>query len=155
MVKKKLPVKKQSPAQTTVYVAAKKEKEAKFPNISRFITERVALLSHKRVPLKVLISSVLSFLFVLVIMFQAVMLFQTWQKFSTIQAEKARLYQEVGYWQDVTGKFANYRDGYFSLAVLYYRLGNDEKARENIEKVLSIDPRFEQGIALSMLLEKK
>ena len=152
MSKKNLSAKKAAVPQVTVYTPQVKRGIPQFPSISRFIPD-LSITSVRRVFVSPAFYFHLTSIIVLVaIAYQGSMLLQTWRTFSTVKQEEAKLYQEVSYWQDITKKFANYRDGYFSLAVLYYRLGNDLKAKENIEKVLSIDPRFEQGIALAQML---
>ena len=45
-----------------------------------------------------------------------------------------------------------YRDGYFSLALIYFQLGNIYQSSENIDKALEIDPNFERGKELRSYL---
>lgn len=153
MSKKKQQAKKMLPPSATVYTPQVKRGLSEFPSISRFIPEAFLTSLRKTVTTPTFFMHLISFVVCLAIVYQGSVLVKTWKKFSSLQTQEARLYQEVSYWQDVTTKFANYRDGYFSLAVLYYRLGNDAKAKENLEKVLSIDPRFEQGIAFAKMLK--
>jgi tetratricopeptide (TPR) repeat protein len=154
MIKKKVPVKKSPYPSVTVFSEKTKKTKLKFPNIPRSITERFSHISfRKTIGTPAFFFHILSVGIFVAILYQGNTLFTTWQTFSLIQKEEAQIYQEVTYWQDITRKFSNYRDGYFSLAVLYYRLGNDMKAKENLDKVLSIDPRFEQGIAFAKIIK--
>lgn len=154
MTKKKVQVKKSPYPSVTVYTPRVKGLRIEFPNISRFITEEVVAKVRSIVKTPAFFIHIFSGIILLAIAFQASTMLHTWKQFSSMQQQEAKLYQEVSYWQDITKRFANYRDGYFSLAVLYYRLGNDVKARENIEKALSIDPRFEQGLAFAKLVTR-
>ncbi|MCA9392507.1 tetratricopeptide repeat protein [candidate division WWE3 bacterium] len=43
----------------------------------------------------------------------------------------------------------NYRDGYYLLGAAYYQKGDLEKAKENIEQTLSIDPNYEPALTLN------
>lgn len=149
MAKRKIPTK----PTVTVYTPQVRRGIPQFPNISRVIPELSLGTVKKVVSSSSLYFHLTSIVVLMAIVYQGSMLLKTWKTYSSLQQEEAKLYQEVNYWQDITTKFANYRDGYFSLAVLYYRLGNDTKAKENIEKVLNIDPRFEQGIAFSRILK--
>lgn len=71
-----------------------------------------------------------------------------------IQAERAAVEKQVTYWQDIVGKYHNYRDGYIQLAALEYQLGNNEKAKEYIKKALDIDPNFEPAQQFQQLLQQ-
>jgi tetratricopeptide (TPR) repeat protein len=149
MARRKIPTK----PSVTVYTPQVRRGIPEFPSISRSIPELKIPSLSKVYNTPAFFFHLTSIIVILAIVYQGSMFFQTWKKYSSLQQEEAKLYQEVSYWQDITTKFSNYRDGYFSLAVLYYRLGNDSKAKENLEKVLSIDPRFEQGIAFAQVLK--
>src|SRR5206468_2062868 len=66
--------------------------------------------------------------------------------------EHQKLVSELVFWQNVTAKHADYRDAYFMLAILEYRLGNKQKALDYIEKSLAIDPNFTQGREFEKIL---
>jgi len=48
----------------------------------------------------------------------------------------------ISNWEEILEKYPNYRDGYLQLAYLYYKIYQDEKAKENLAKALEIDPNF-------------
>ncbi len=61
------------------------------------------------------------------------------------KAERALLQSQVIQWQLVVAKHADYRDGYFKLAVLEYQLGNMSKAQQYDAQALQLDPNFQRG----------
>lgn len=58
-------------------------------------------------------------------------------------------------WEKITQEKPDYRDGYFQIAVLYYKLGENEKVREYVEKTLLLDPNFEPAGKLIQELESR
>ena len=49
------------------------------------------------------------------------------------------------YWQKIINTYPDFRDAYFSLAIIEYQLGNFEESSKYLEKVYEIDPNFEKG----------
>lgn len=92
--------------------------------------------------------SFLSGLILVAIVLQGVRLQTNLQKEKIILQERQMLTSEVSYWKDVSGKYTNYRDVYYRLAVLEYKLGNFEESQKQLQKALEIDPNFEQGRVL-------
>lgn len=70
-----------------------------------------------------------------------------------LSLKRSELTVQVQAWEETKQKFPGYRDAYFTLAVLYYQLGEREKARENLDRALEIDPNFEKGRELERLLK--
>ena len=62
---------------------------------------------------------------------------------------------QINYWQKVVDKYKDYRDGYFQLAILEYRLGQKEKSRMYLKEVFRLDPNFEKGRELEKILNSK
>ena len=58
----------------------------------------------------------------------------------------------ISYWEEILEKYPNYRDGYLQLAYLYYKIYQDEKAKENLTKALELDPNFETAQELLKIL---
>ena len=54
-------------------------------------------------------------------------------------------------WEETLEKYPDYRDGYLQLAYLYYKIYQDEKAKENLTKALELDPNFETAQELSLI----
>ncbi|MDO8515406.1 MAG: hypothetical protein Q7S14_02815 [bacterium] len=46
------------------------------------------------------------------------------------------------YWEKITTNYPNYRDGYFKLAVLNWKLFNEEKTTYYLGLVRELDPNF-------------
>ena len=76
-------------------------------------------------------------------------------KLQTIRNERSELRQEIGYWEQIIIKHPDYRDGYFKLALLEYQLGEKDKARQYVEKTLTIDPNYQPAIAFQKKITEK
>jgi tetratricopeptide (TPR) repeat protein len=72
-----------------------------------------------------------------------------------LSGERTRVMSEVAFWQNEIKKYPDYRDGYFSLALLHYRLRDVEEARKNLNKALELDPNFEKGRELEKVLSSR
>ncbi|MEK7127842.1 MAG: hypothetical protein AAB838_03930 [Patescibacteria group bacterium] len=46
------------------------------------------------------------------------------------------------YWEKITTNYPNYRDGYFKLAVLNWKLFNEDKTRFFLQQVAELDPNY-------------
>lgn len=66
--------------------------------------------------------------------------------------EKVALIKEQIFWQEQISKKPGYRDAYFSLALVDYRLNDLKNTKQNLEKALSLDPTFEEGRTLGQIL---
>lgn len=62
--------------------------------------------------------------------------------------ERVRLQREIQYWQGVADKYKGYRDVYYRIASLQYRLGNVEESQKYVKKALELDPNFPEGSVL-------
>ena len=113
-------------------------KESLFPKIFRFITERGVLIVISLVSLVVLTGIVL----------QGLKLQDTFHQAELAKTERLKLAKELAYWQSVTRQYGNYRDAYFKVATLQYQLGETSQAKKSLEKVLALDPNFENARVL-------
>ena len=59
----------------------------------------------------------------------------------------------IDQWEKIISLKPDYRDGYLQLAVYYYRLSEDKKALENLNKALEIDPNFQPAKELKIVLD--
>jgi tetratricopeptide (TPR) repeat protein len=66
--------------------------------------------------------------------------------------QKVKVDQDLKFWQNEVKENPDYRDGYFSLALLYYQLKDIKNASRNLDKAMNIDPNFEQGKQLREIL---
>lgn len=142
--------KKSLPQKKVIFKKPKEKKESKpfkFPSISRIIPElsfspqvfRSIFLSKY-----FLVSFVSTFISVAVVM-QGIDLTQHVRQLQQIQSERQRIQEEILYWEEVTTKHPDFRDAYFKLALLEYRLGNTQKATEYVQKTLRIDPNYKSA----------
>lgn len=127
-------------------------KISQFPNIFRFITEKVK--NSKEEIRK--IGTVFIFVSLISLIFMAGLdLTHTYSKKTQISNTKSALLSQQKYWQDLVEKDKGYRDGYFMLAVLQYQLKDMKNAQQNIEKVLTIDPNFSPAIDLQKVISRE
>lgn len=115
----------------------------KFPRIYRFFTENP------------LLTVLVSFLIALVVLLIGLDLSNNLRRLKTVQSERQEIKRQLQYWQEITSKYKNYRDGYFALSLLEYRLRDFDKAKFYLQKVLEIDPNFDKGKELGKKLNSQ
>ena len=144
-MKKKLP---RSHSETAIPIAFPKRRKAfDFPNIYRFITES-SLVKRGLYAAKVLFVSVISALLLFQIVIRGIALFQNLEKQQKIMKERAAITEEINYWKDMAKKYKNYRDVYFRIATLEYKLGDIDESKKYMKKSLELDPNFEEAHVL-------
>lgn len=129
----------------------KKPKLVEFPTISRWIPEWASHLKLNREAKAVFAGFTLLILF-LTLLLIGLDIYKNLGEKQRIEKERERLTREIKYWQDISNTYKGYRDAYFQLAVLEYQLGEKEKAWRDLQKVLSLDPNFEEGRKLEKIL---
>lgn len=115
----------------------------KSPSISRSITESV--LTFVRDEKYVLLASLTGVFFFCWVLFLTVQLSHALQQQKSIEAQRKKVVSDIRFWEKVTVEKPDYRDGYFMLAVLQYRLGKKDEASVNVKKALELDPNFKEG----------
>jgi tetratricopeptide (TPR) repeat protein len=75
---------------------------------------------------------------------------ELWQR--KIEAKPEDIRQLIAYWEEIISEKPNYRDGYLQLAILNYKLFENEKAKEYLERALELDPNFETTKELKKVL---
>lgn len=115
-----------------------------FPNNLRLITENfvVKFFLRKQILLLTIIASILIILTILVV---ALDLSNNYIRNQKYIGERESIQKEIRFWESVLQKYPDYRDAYYELAVLNYRLKDIDKSRKNINKALRIDPNFKEG----------
>lgn len=73
-----------------------------------------------------------------------------WTKWQ--EANRSELEKLVTRWRGIVADNLDYRDGYLRLAIYYFRLGDDQKAKENLTVALKLDPNFEPAQTLQKLI---
>lgn len=118
----------------------KDKKLLKFPRILRTFTEKYFLACL--------------ILFVLVVMLVVVGmdLYKDIDQKQKIDKERQEIVKQLQFWQSVVAKYKDYRDAYFQLAILDYRLGDISTSKFYLKKALDIDPNFEKGRELEKIL---
>lgn len=123
--------------------------KAKFPKIYRFITDK-SLKKTLKLQFLVFIFSALSIL----ILITAFDLLSNIQKEREQNFQRKLLTSELKTWESIAQEFPNFKDAYYELAVLSFRLGDLENARRYIKKALFLDPNLEKAIELQKLLSR-
>ncbi len=62
--------------------------------------------------------------------------------------QRLELQNEVKYWEGIANKYQGYRDVYYRIAAIQYKLGNITESQKYIKKALELDPNFPQGHVL-------
>lgn len=146
-----------------------KKKTSQFPNIYRFITESKLLKNIKKIEFKLIWQSkhhkyfyyflaFLSVLTTLIFLFGIVMFtssfYQKAAEYRKISLERKNTQEKINFWKSIANKYEGYKDAYFQIALLEFRLGNTKNALEYNKKALLLDPNFEDSKKLQILLEE-
>lgn len=91
-----------------------------------------------------------SFLFLVVVL--SIGTFLHLEKQNILKTKHEEVASKVEFWQEIIRKYPNYRDAYFSLALLEYQRGNIEKAKVYLQESLTLDPNFKEGRTLEKIL---
>ena len=148
----------------------KKHLASQFPNIYRTITESKIFKRLKKLEFRLILQSkhkkliyysgliVSIILIVFLICGISVLSFKLYENISLvtrISSERQILQEKINFWQSIANKYEGYKDAYFQIAFLEFRLGNFKKAIEYNKKALLLDPNFEDSKKLEVLLEEK
>ena len=123
--------------------AQKNKKTLEFPNILRTFTE------------KHFFALVISLFLLTAVIFSGFNLYKSNSQKQEVDKERWEIIKEVTFWKSVVAKYSDYRDAYFQLAILHYRLGDFVSSKFYLEKTLDIDPNFEKGRELEEILIPK
>ncbi len=120
---------------------------ALFPSNIRSITDFHFSKAHSQ-HIKVGIVSSLSLFLLGLIFLQGVTLWYNFQQREVYMEERAHVEKEIVYWQGIADKYQGYRDVYYRIASLQYKLGNVAASQEYVKKALDLDPNFPEGHVL-------
>lgn len=139
----------------------KRVKETSIKIIFIFDWRKVAITSKKIHKIlislrtwKIILAIILYIVLLSVISFAVRDISRQLQEKERVEKEYATVTSEVEKLEKVVQQYPNYRDGFFKLALLEYRLENKEKAKLYVEKALKIDPNFEKGRELEEILKQ-
>lgn len=125
---------------------------SKFPNIYRFITEKV---KSSKGDLRIMIVGFVFGALITLITLSAVYLALSLRTKNRVEQQRQTIVSQISYWEKVVEKQKGYRDGYFILAVLQYQLRDFDKSEEYLGKVLSIDPNFSPAQDFQKVLSRE
>jgi tetratricopeptide (TPR) repeat protein len=74
-------------------------------------------------------------------------LWTRWQEQNPKELEKL-----ITKWRKIVAENLEYRDGYLRLSIYYFKLGDDQKAKENLQKAVALDPNFEVSKTLEKII---
>lgn len=120
---------------------------ALFPKNLRFITEYTFTESQSRA-IKITLVSIVSLFLLALIFLQSVVIWDNVKQRETLLQERQQLQSEVSYWEGVASHYQGYRDVYYRIAALQYKLGNIGESQKYIKKALELDPNFPEGRVL-------
>lgn len=123
----------------------KEQKPFEFPSIYRKITELPYFWW----------SVVASLILLVLIGFTSFITYKAWREKEEVSLQRQKVVKEVAFWEDIVKQYPNYRDAYYTLSVLSYRLKEYDKAKMYLGKALFIDPNFEKGRELEKILNEK
>lgn len=112
----------------------------RFPNIPRLIPEWTIQIGWPDVRL-FLVSFVSGFL-LMAIGLKCYELSTAYTALYTLGQQKTAIEASVTKWKGIVEKYPTYRDGYFQLALLERKLGNQTSSQQYLGKVLSLDPNY-------------
>lgn len=72
-----------------------------------------------------------------------------------VELEKKELVSQIELWQSIGQRYSNFRDAFFRLAILEYRIGDFDKAKYYLEKTLVLDPNLKEAEELEKILSQK
>ena len=148
----------------------KNERVQEFPSIYRRIPESLIFKKLKKTKFWLVCQSkiknqalflsaalvffVVIFLTLLITIF-SIRIYRYYGYVKQIKDERQSIKEQINFWQNIVNKYDGYKDGYFQIALLQYRLANFQKAKEENKKALLLDPNFEDARKLEVLLERK
>lgn len=77
---------------------------------------------------------------------------ELWQK--KYYSDPKDIKQLISAWEKIIEEKPGYRDGYLQLAYLHYKIYENEKAKEYLQKALELDPNYEPAKELERILEE-
>lgn len=128
-------------------------KKKKKPSFSTSIVDFARSLIHEEKTMFVAIASAVFFFCLIII--ESMQISQTLDTQKQRKKEKDRVTYEMSFWQQVINTHPDYRDAYFMVALLQYRLGDTVSSKGYVQKAMSIDPNFTKGRELQKILDGK
>lgn len=137
----------------------KKAKPAKSPSNSRTIPESFKFFLPKINAVKLLrlyrgaLKFFVAFIFIVTVIAVGYDFQKNLQIKRHIDSQRKDIIKDLNFWEDFISKNQNYRDAYFQISILEYKLGNTLQAKKYVEKGLVLDPNSEDGRKIEKLLK--
>jgi uncharacterized protein HemX len=125
-----------------------------FPRNLRFITEYTFPEAQSQY-IKVVLVSIFSIFLLALIFIQGMTLWYNIKQRETLKQERLQLQNEVTYWKEIANKYQGYRDVYYRIASLQYKLGNVKESQVYVKKATELDPNFPEGNVLGAMVGLK
>jgi tetratricopeptide (TPR) repeat protein len=120
---------------------------ALFPKNLRAITE-FTFSSSQSYTIKIILTSAVSIFLLAFIFLEGVAIRYNIQQQEIQAQQRLQVEDEVKYWEGIANKYQGYRDVYYRIAALQYKLGNISESQKYVKKALELDPNFPQGHVL-------
>ena len=133
-------------------ITKKKSSRLHFPQIRRKITAVTLDVNAKTIWRWLIILIVLSIL-ILQLVQLGQMLYKNYYDAQLKKAQKRTIEAEIMRWEQIVRDRPNYRDAYFELAVLTYRLGHLEETKKYLARVFELDPNYQPARELEKTLQ--
>lgn len=127
--------------------------KSRFPSISRIITDLGTIRLRKAGGKK--FAFLVSLVLLIAIVFASASVYRVYQGWQIAYAEREKITKEIKFWEDVVSRHKDYRDAYFTLALLHYQLEDNDKVKFYIQKSLALDPGFKEGRELEKIIGDK
>jgi tetratricopeptide (TPR) repeat protein len=120
---------------------------ALFPRNIRIITE-YSFPEKQSTTIKVILTSAVSLFLIAMIFMQGIAFWKNIQQKEALLQQREQLHNQVKYWQDISQKYQGYRDVYYRIAAIEYKLGDVSASQAYVKKALELDPNFPEGRVL-------
>jgi len=120
-----------------------------FPNNHRFIPDYIFSNTQSHYVKVILVSFVSLFLLTLIFL-QGVTLWDNVKQSQALVSNRVQLQNEITYWEQIANKYQGYRDVYYRIAALQYKLGNTGLSQQYVKKAIQLDPNYPEGHVLGM-----
>lgn len=142
----------------------------KFPSIYRSITESklvksvrnrwIRLLNQPKVKKSIDITSISLILFIsLVLLYEigvsSLVFYIRLTKTVSLVSEREKLISQVNFWSSIADKYDGYKDAYFQMGLLEYKLSDFNKAKTYNDIALLLDPNDKNARNLGRILGTK
>lgn len=147
-----------------------KHSASQFPKNYRFITELnifksvsnywFRLPNQSKTKKSLIILSISCFFILIPFLFLGISVvglkfYENIKTYNKLSLQRENLQNQKNFWQSVSQKYGSYKDAYFRMALLDYRLGDFEKAKEENNKALLLDPNYNDAKSLQKILDTK